>query len=158
MIVTAVAVLTVFHPGYCFPSLATGGSRQEPKTTGEADSSIEMDRLAWFWPKGMVVYDPHTILQLRCDTTLKVPEISHFQWSTICQMSAWHLNSQGTQWNVSHTTYLHVFTSKLCICSLFVAHSIQQPSASLMSDLSHIWHQIYVPHHSFFQAHSGCFK
>ena len=46
MIVVAVAVLTMFHPGYCFPVLAGGGSRRMPKSLGEPDGSIGLSSLA----------------------------------------------------------------------------------------------------------------
>ena len=46
MIVTAVAVLTMFHPGYCFPALATGRSSERPKSLGEPEAGIPLKNRA----------------------------------------------------------------------------------------------------------------
>ena len=57
-------------------------------------------------------------------------------------MSAWHLNSRGIQCIGSHVSYRHVASSRLCIYSLSIAHSIQLPSAFFKFSLSHIWQTI----------------
>ncbi|KAJ4411606.1 hypothetical protein N0V91_001391 [Didymella pomorum] len=46
MIVTAVAALTVFHPGYCFPVLATGKRSEGPKSMTNIEEGIRLDSLA----------------------------------------------------------------------------------------------------------------
>ena len=42
MIAVAVMVLTIFHPGYCFPVLAMGRASARSKSTARTDESIEM--------------------------------------------------------------------------------------------------------------------
>jgi hypothetical protein len=46
MIVIAVAALTVFHPGYCFPVLATGKPSEGPKSMTDVDEGIRLDNIA----------------------------------------------------------------------------------------------------------------
>lgn len=46
MIVAAVTVLTVFHPGYCFPVLATGERPEALKSMNDDDEGIRLDALA----------------------------------------------------------------------------------------------------------------
>lgn len=46
MITIAVAILTVFHPGYCFPVLAKGNTPVKQKRLSEPDQGITLDHLA----------------------------------------------------------------------------------------------------------------
>jgi hypothetical protein len=46
MIVIAVAALTVFHPGYCFPVLATGKRSEGLKSMTDVDEGIRLDNIA----------------------------------------------------------------------------------------------------------------
>jgi hypothetical protein len=46
MIVIAVAALTVFHPGYCFPVLATDKRSEGPKSMTNVDEGIRLDSIA----------------------------------------------------------------------------------------------------------------
>ena len=46
MIVTTVAVLTVFNPGYCSPVLATSKRSEGPKSMTDVDEGIKLHSLA----------------------------------------------------------------------------------------------------------------
>ena len=49
------------------------------------------------------------------------------------QVSAWHLSSYGTRWTASSRDAASpAYSSWLCIISLSIAHSIEQPSNSLL--------------------------
>jgi hypothetical protein len=45
MIVVAVTALTVFHPGYCFPVLATGKRSEGLKSMTNVDEGIRLDSI-----------------------------------------------------------------------------------------------------------------
>lgn len=46
MIVIAVVALTVFHPGYCFPVLATGKRSEGLKSFTDVDEGVRLDGTA----------------------------------------------------------------------------------------------------------------
>ncbi|KAF2995796.1 hypothetical protein E8E13_000103 [Curvularia kusanoi] len=46
MIVTAVAALTIFHPGYCFPALAAQRAPHNQKSASDPEEDIKLETLA----------------------------------------------------------------------------------------------------------------